>query len=62
MICMLGLGYGAYLMVNGVSVGHRVHGLFLLRGVHYVHGDGMILDIQESDHTTNLHFSPMFWV
>lgn len=52
--CMLGLGYGAYLMVNGVSVGHRVHG-FCFCFVD-VHGNGMILDIQESDHTTNFHF------
>jgi hypothetical protein len=56
MICMLGLGYGAYLMVNGVSVGHRVHGFVLLWDVHYVHGNGMTLDIPESDHTTIFHF------
>jgi len=34
MICMLGLGYGAYLMVNGVSVGHRVHGFVFALGMY----------------------------
>lgn len=60
MVCMLGLGYGACLMVNGVSVGHRVRGLcFCFGDVHYVHGNGTILDIPESDHTTNFHFCPV---